>query len=106
MSSKLSLHILFVELLSGQVQVALQAQAFRRNDGGGQQEQEGKWRNKWRNSSEGPKVPNQNSGGNNYKKNGGHGNFNKKGGKQKKEDEAQMTQGDSDDSYSDYVLLM
>ncbi|RDY01197.1 hypothetical protein CR513_15500, partial [Mucuna pruriens] len=86
--------------------------------------------------SEGLKVSNQNSSGNNYKKNGGHGKFSKKGddqnrggqrkfdkrnackkwghfayecysnkGKQK-EDEAQMAQGDSDNSDSDHVLLM
>ncbi|RDX95310.1 hypothetical protein CR513_22189, partial [Mucuna pruriens] len=82
---------------------ALQAQAFRRNDGGGSKNKKEKWKNKLRDSSEGPKVSNQNFGSNNYKKNGGHGKFSKMGGKQKKEDEAQ---GDSDDSDLDHVLLM
>ncbi|RDY06156.1 hypothetical protein CR513_09902, partial [Mucuna pruriens] len=91
----------------------LLAQAFRRNDGGGSKNK-GKWKNKLKDSNEGPKVSNQNSGGNNHKKNGDHGKFSKGGdqnkggnkGKQKKEDEAQMAQGDSDDSDSNHVLLM
>ncbi|RDX87962.1 hypothetical protein CR513_30502, partial [Mucuna pruriens] len=92
---------------------ALQAQDFRRNNGGGSKNKKGKWKNKLRDSSEGQKIPNQNSGSNNYKKNGDQGKFSKKGDecysnkrKQKKEDEAQMAQGDSDDSDSNHVLLM
>ncbi|RDX62077.1 hypothetical protein CR513_59624, partial [Mucuna pruriens] len=117
---------------------ALQAQDFQRNNDGVNKNKKGKWKNKLRDSNEGQKISNQNSGSNNYKKNGDHGKFSKKGGgkrkfdkrniqcfacqkwghfvdecynnkgKQKKEDEAQMAQGDSDDSNSDsdHVLLM
>ncbi|RDX86565.1 hypothetical protein CR513_32089, partial [Mucuna pruriens] len=83
------------------------------NDGGGNKNKKGKWKNKLKDSNEGQKISNQISGGNNYKNNRGHGNFSKKGdkcysnkGKQKKKVEAQMAQGDSDDLYSDHVLLM
>ncbi|RDY11003.1 hypothetical protein CR513_04403, partial [Mucuna pruriens] len=85
----------------------------KRNDGGGSKNKKGKWKNKLKDSSEGSKVSNQNSSGNNYKKNGGCGKFRKRGDecysnkeKQKKEDEAQMAQGDSDDFDSNHVLLM
>ncbi|RDX82511.1 hypothetical protein CR513_36681, partial [Mucuna pruriens] len=105
-------------------------QRMRRNDGGGNKNKKGKWKNKLKDSNEGPKVTNQNSSGNNYKNNEGYRKFNKNGsdqnrrrqrkfakknighfadkcyknkGKQKKEVEAQMTQGDSDDSDSNHT---
>ncbi|RDY02975.1 hypothetical protein CR513_13501, partial [Mucuna pruriens] len=84
---------------------ALQAQAFQRNDGGATRIRRGNGR-----TNREILVKAQN---NNYKKNEGHEKFNKKGDecynnkeKQKKKDEIQMTQGDSDDSNSDHVLLM
>ncbi|RDX87734.1 hypothetical protein CR513_30751, partial [Mucuna pruriens] len=81
----------------------MRAQAFRRNGGGGNKNKKGKWKNKLKDSNEGPKVSNQNSGGNNYK-NGDECYSNKR--KQKKAVEGQMAQGDSDDSDSDHILLM
>ncbi|RDY02941.1 hypothetical protein CR513_13543, partial [Mucuna pruriens] len=63
---------------------ALLAQAFWRNDGGDSKNEKGKWNNKLKDSSEGPKVSSQNFGDNNYKKNRGHGKFIKKGGDQNK----------------------
>ncbi|RDX89834.1 hypothetical protein CR513_28392, partial [Mucuna pruriens] len=100
---------------------ALQAQAFRKNDGGGNKNKKGKWKNKLKDSSEGSKISNHNSGGNNYKKNEVHEKFSKKVGNQNRggqrkfvkgiysvvhEDKPQMTQGNNDDSDSNHILLM
>ncbi|RDX85679.1 hypothetical protein CR513_33095, partial [Mucuna pruriens] len=60
---------------------ALQAheQASQRNNGGANKNKKGKWKNKLKDSNDGPKVSNQNFGGDNNKKNEGHEKFSKKG---------------------------
>ncbi|RDY07689.1 hypothetical protein CR513_08171, partial [Mucuna pruriens] len=80
---------------------ALQAQASQRSDGGGSKNKKGKWKKKLKDSNEGLSkcYPCQKWG---HFANECYNNKEK----QKKKDEAQMTQGDSDDYDSDRVLLM
>ncbi|RDX90887.1 hypothetical protein CR513_27193, partial [Mucuna pruriens] len=67
----------------------------RRNDGGGNKNKnkKGKWKNKLKDSSEGRKVSNKNSSGNNHKKNGSHAKFTKKEVIKKEEGRGNLIKG-------------